>query len=332
MLELIKSDTVFYVVAPANAATGGPELLHQLASKLRKAGKRVYMFYTPSDHPEPVHENYRQYGIDFVRSVPDESDNLLIVPEVETKILERYQRVKKVIWWLSVDNYFRNLPGLKGKINRFFLKKMGSQKYLFFNENVKNADSHLAQSRYAMDFLKEKGINKSDYLSDYLHHSFLSEGSSLNDKKNIVAYNPKKGVNFTRKLVDAAPHIEFVAIENMSREQVVDLLRSAKVYIDFGFHPGKDRIPREAAFLGCCVIVSKRGSACYYDDVPVPSEFKFTDSTKNISRIISKIDECFFDFERNHDKFNDYRSAIKDQEIDFDRQVNRLFVGKPDNV
>lgn len=29
-------------------------------------------------------------------------------------------------------------------------------------------------------------------------------------------------------------------------------MRKAKVYIDFGFHPGKDRIPREAVMCGAC--------------------------------------------------------------------------------
>ena len=47
----------------------------------------------------------------------------------------------------------------------------------------------------------------------------------------------------------------------MTPEQVVDLMSESKVYIDFGNHPGKDRIPREAVINGCCVITGVRGSA-----------------------------------------------------------------------
>jgi len=33
-----------------------------------------------------------------------------------------------------------------------------------------------------------------------------------------------------------------------------------QVYIDFGHHPGQDRLPREAVQCGCVVITGKRGS------------------------------------------------------------------------
>lgn len=45
-----------YIAAPAALATGGPELLHQLAHKLQNRGINVSMFYLPTNHPAPVHE------------------------------------------------------------------------------------------------------------------------------------------------------------------------------------------------------------------------------------------------------------------------------------
>lgn len=55
-----------------------------------------------------------------------------------------------------------------------------------------------------------------------------------------------------------ARELNFKPIINMTRDEVIRELQRAKVYIDFGNHPGKDRIPREAAILGCCAIVGKR--------------------------------------------------------------------------
>ena len=90
MLNFINNKTSFYIVAPANIATGGPELLHQLAYKLKSEGKDVTMYYWPSNHPEPVHENYLQYGLKFVTKIDDDSNNILIVPETRIHFLESY--------------------------------------------------------------------------------------------------------------------------------------------------------------------------------------------------------------------------------------------------
>lgn len=44
----VYSNTKIYVVASANVATGGPELLHQLVYNLRKyLNINAYMYYTP---------------------------------------------------------------------------------------------------------------------------------------------------------------------------------------------------------------------------------------------------------------------------------------------
>ena len=44
----IDKDSIIYVVAPANAYTGGPELLHQLVFHLRVDLKiNAYMYYIP---------------------------------------------------------------------------------------------------------------------------------------------------------------------------------------------------------------------------------------------------------------------------------------------
>jgi hypothetical protein len=325
MLNVINDKTKFYIAAPANFATGGPELLHQLAYKLKSEGKDVMMYYWPSNHPEPVHENYLQYGLNFVTNVDDDPNNILIVPETRIHLLEGFTQIKKIVWWLSVDNHFLGLSGLKGRINSFLLRKMGSQNYLFFNKKIKLIDYHLVQSKYAENALRGYGIENILHLGDYLHESFLDEETCLNKKENIVAYNPKKGITFTQQLIKYAPHIQFVPIENMTREQVVALLQRAKVYIDFGFHPGKDRIPREAAYLECCVITNKRGSARYQEDVPIMQEFKFDEKKSNLKQISNKIDDCFGDYDRNVSKFFSYKIEIKNQEREFECQMKSIF-------
>jgi hypothetical protein len=58
----------------------------------------------------------------------------------------------------------------------------------------------------------------------------------------------------------------------MSRKEVISSLTSSKIYLDLGIHPGTDRIPREAALLGCVIVTNKRGSAGNKIDVDIDEE------------------------------------------------------------
>tara|TARA_X000000950_G_scaffold108141_1_gene136227 strand:+ start:2695 stop:3681 length:987 start_codon:yes stop_codon:yes gene_type:complete len=325
MFDLNKKNK-YFIVAPAFSATGGPELLHQLAFQLKNLGKDVYIFYVPKDQQDPVHLNYKEYKISYKSEIEDSSDNVLIVPETMTEELSNYKNISKVVWWLSIDNYFHHLPGYKGLFNRMLLNKLGYQKYLFFNRDLLNCDFHLVQSEYALNYLsQEYSITNVNYLSDYIHQSYMDMKINLSKKENIVAYNPLKGIKFTKKIIKFCPNITFVPIRNMTREEVVDLLQKAKVYIDFGFHPGKDRIPREAAILRCCVITNYRGSAGFTNDLSINENFKFKEKNSNLKNIKKRINECMENFEENLEKYNHYRNEIKLQKRKFDIQVKSLF-------
>ena len=121
-------------------------------------------------------------------------------------------------------------------------------------------------------------------------------------------------------------NIEFVAIQNMTREQVYDTLKSAKVYIDFGYFPGPERMPREAVALYCNIITSTEGSAENDVDVPVPKEFKFnTRDKKNISLVadlINKMIVNYYDYVKCGDA---YRQKVWNQIDSFSDQINKIF-------
>ena len=118
----------------------------------------------------------------------------------------------------------------------------------------------------------------------------------------------------------------WVPIVNMTNEEVVDLLKTSKVYIDFGNHPGKDRFPREAAYCGCCNITGKTGSANYFEDVKIKDSYKFDDLEKSIPSIIRTIESCLEDFEKHQKEFDVYRSMIKDEKSSFEKDVRKIFL------
>ncbi len=296
----LSKKTKIYVVAPAKVATGGPEDLHQLAESLRALYpvEKVLMHYFPATAGDPVPASYKHFNIEFAREIEDSEDNVLIIPEIYTTKFDEYKNIHKVIWWLSLENYYLcspSLPPLQLRINNM-LFKLGLSHHFFFNNDLKKIKWHLAQSHSAFVHLKERGIENVFYLTDYPSQDFRKYSIDETIKKNIVAYNPKKGLSFTKRIIAASPDIEFVPIINMSHDQMADVFKKAKVYIDFGFHPGMDKMPREACILGCCVITGKRGSAKFFDDIPIPPDFKFRQNWFTIPFIRRKILKCFDDY------------------------------------
>ncbi|URZ09111.1 hypothetical protein [Clostridium felsineum] len=324
MIEMFRDSKIF-VVCIAKYTTGGIELLHQFVYKLNKLGLNAYMFYVGETTEDPVPDEYKKYNISCVTEIEDDPNNLLIVPEVMTMFLYKYKNIRKAIWWLSIDNYYASIELLEKNRDNPKLKAF-IQDFKYFDFKDKDV-LHLAQCQYIIDTLKKEGITNIYYLSDYLNRDFIEKNSSLNlkNRENIVVYNPKKGLEFTEKLIKAGNSINWKPIINMTRDEVITLLRKAKVYIDFGNHPGKDRIPREAAICGCCVITDKRGSANYFEDVPIDASFKFEDSEENIPAILNKINSCTQNFSTESMNFNNYRKIIKNSEAEFENQIMNIF-------
>ena len=346
----IDKDSIIYVVAPANASTGGPELLHQLVFHLRADLKiNAYMYYIPNNHPTPIHNAYRKYGNPYIREPDDNKNNILIVPEVYRGIstFVKFKNLQKVIWWLSVDNFytsfirqnfFESLPlRIINRIKKGIglelldLNEVALRKYKNYelrqNIYIKQAILHLVQSEYARQHLIREEIKNIKYLSDYLNEDFLKIQTNISIKENIVAYNPKKGYRFTKKIIGSAIKvgIKFIPIENMTKDEVIRLLQRTKIYIDFGNHPGKDRIPREAAILKCCVITGLRGSAKYKEDVNIPFNYKFENKEENIPRVIGKIQEIFNNYEIKIEDFQEYVNQIKEEKNKFLKDLFSIF-------
>jgi hypothetical protein len=328
---IVNRNCKVYVLCPANIATGGPELLHQLVYCLRKnLFLDAYMVYMNTElNSIPIHKEYINYNNPYINSseIEDDSNNILITPEVNHYITfcKTFKKNQKVLWWLSVDNYYNSFHGLKKKINKFLVKR-GFSNHNFFDKSLISFDLHLVQSFYAKKHLESKGIFNIEYLSDFLNSKFLKNEIDLNKKENIIAYNPKKGFKFTSRLIKKSDKkFKFIPIENMTRDEVISLLKKAKVYIDFGFHPGKDRIPREAAILKCCIITGKRGSSNYFEDVSIFDEYKFKDSLSSIPNILNKIEECISNYDKKIIDFESYIKKIENEENLFNADLKKVF-------
>lgn len=326
-MKIDKKNSIIYITCPAKFASGGPYLLHQLAYKLIQLGYNAKMFYlTESINEDPVHEFYADMKIPYSLEIENNYSNLLVVPETYTNLIFKYENIQKVIWWLSVDNFFVTNAKKPSFSTMRFLGLKKERDYYNFQKRPKHF--HWVQSFYAEHFLKSKGITHIKYLSDYLNDIFIDEVKDIKfdstNKENIISYNPKKGYEVTEILIEKTPHLKWVAIENMTPDEVKELLLKSKIYIDFGHHPGKDRIPREAAICGCIVITNTKGSADFFEDVSIPNQYKIDYSPKKEKEIIKLLETCLSDYDVKLKDFEFYKNKIINEEIRFNQNLKEI--------
>jgi hypothetical protein len=292
----------FRVLCPAESVTGGPEALHQLVHVAQKLGADSRIVYLPAR--DNVNDAYTHYKILTDIMPADSPDTVLVTPEIWPLDLNSLKSIIPVFWWLSYDYGARSLPVVNNK-----------------------RTTHACQSYYAYDMLVRQGVDPSSILmlTDYTRSLFTAPYDE-EERKDVCAYSPAKGADLTEKIIAANRDITFVPINGMSPDMVRLMLRKSKVYIDFGTHPGKDRIPREAVVSGCCVITaSDRGAAQYLLDVPIPRHYKFT--TKNSfdpCAIGDSIRLCMAEYPKCKADFNFHRACVQAEEMIFEDEVLRL--------
>ncbi|MHB1282739.1 MAG: hypothetical protein ACYCZI_02550 [Metallibacterium scheffleri] len=316
------------LVCCSTSVTGGPELLHQLVHELRHIGHDAYIAYYPFDQTHHCPEPYRCYDAPQSQLM-DESDVLVVMPEVATWIGRHLKNAQGAIWWLSVDNYLERRG--ESWLRDFYMHMKGFVRPRNFSQRKMTIFTmkkylHFFQSEYAMEFLARRGVSGL-MLTDYLSDIYLDgvDNVNLSEKQNIICFNPKKGIKKTDTLRRAYPELEFVPIQGLNRDGVYGLLCRSKIYMDFGNHPGKDRLPREAAMAGCCVITGRRGSARNSTDVPLPQRFKLDDSGDGyIAAFGPLVREVFSGFSGSYRELAEYREKIKQEKAVFKQEVRDI--------
>lgn len=283
---------MIYVACPGGYKTGGTELLHQFAHELSKYTD-VCMYYIE----EGLIDEFAEYQTDYVYSLPD-NDDYVVVPEIWARM--NIGNHRRIIYWESVDNYL-----------------IRDTNTVFDDDII-----HISQTEYSYQFLTNEVhavniIRITDYINDKFTAKF-KEGK----RKPVVLYNPLKGMQYTQKVIDQSSY-EFVPIIGKSRDEIIKMMREAMVYIDLGHHPGKDRLPREAAASGCAILTSLEGSARFYEDVPIPDKYKF--DRDDTAAIVEMVGYMLTNYDTVKKDFTAYRKAIKAEKGLFIKGVAELY-------
>lgn len=339
-----RQDGFVQLIAPAHFTSGGPEVTHQLGATLIKLGVPVRVTYTGIRRnevgkfesfvsPGGCPEQYKKYGIPEEPIFHDDDRNVVVLPQTWASGCRGFHKARVAIWWLGVPE------------GHTFLD-------FFDGHDPGKSVVHLYQSEHARRFVEAAGY-KSLRLVDHLSDRHF-EPRTHGRRVNAVLYNPAKGTDRIELLMKRARErrlpIDWVAIHGMTEDHVAQVMSASKVYVDFGTHPGMDRMPREAAMAGCCVITGMRGSAGYDQDVPLKialdltwrgvidqTGFKFNDhggaswvdSAPNgaswVDPAIDRIVGCLMNYETEVVLQDSYRDWIKAQRESFVAEAEELF-------
>jgi hypothetical protein len=294
------------VHSPSDAIAGGCESIHQLCDALSENFETYITYYHNSNSEIP--KKFQIYNLtksDYF----DDFDTIHIFPETSVKYFyNKIEKGIKVIFWLSVDNYL----GLKDynllfKVIRFFKTLKNNRISL----NKLNNCHHLSQSEYSNLFLKKNKIIHY-FIGDYINDNYINLNVDHVYKENIIVYNPRKGFNFTKKIINKSK-FKFIPIKNMNNTEVIELMKKSKIYIDFGKFPGRDRIPREAVMLDNVIIIGKRGSGYNDVDFPINKNFKISVNKRAFVENVIEIIEY---------ALNNYSSLITEFKTFKDQLIN----------
>lgn len=319
------------VVCPGNAMTAGPEALHQLVADLNRLGQAAAIVYHPFDRTFEPPEPYRTYRVPVDRYV-DEPGTLILFPEIFTVEALRPTQAEVGIWWMSVNNFTGQRYGYPWRDKLRYWKYLLKGKRPWGGVKTLGHLRHFAQSDYAKQFLLGHGITSamlSDPIPVYTTEAYqatLPSRLQSAQREDVILFNPKKGVKITAKLMATFPQWRFAPLIGLNRDQLAEAFLKARLYIDFGHHPGKDRLPREAAIHGCCVITARHGSAANPVDLPISEEYKLDVKDKDLVRQFGDcVTSIFSDFNRHQAELAPYQKIIAQEPIAFDRQILEAF-------
>ncbi len=127
------------------------------------------------------------------------------------------------------------------------------------------------QSCYGASFIRTRLGRDSFILTDYPR---LPSVKPEPRDRNLVLYNGAKGQWKIPDLRERLPDVDFQPIQNMSFDQVCQLLSRAALYVELGHLPGRDRLPREAANYGTPTVMLGRGAGYCWDDFPLGERYR----------------------------------------------------------
>lgn len=287
-----------YILALHGVRTGGPECTHQLSDALLQQGFDARMVYfefgdfiasfrtesgedcyrwclaareTPAGDvlvlPEKKGPRFSEYARYRVRPATEiEPGSIVVLPETLVHMAPYFAGHTLLVWWLSVDFAFKVEVSLRDSAGRIAHVVRGGLSEVVMNRLRHPHVHHAYQSRYARSFIEAMQFPCIGPLTDYTA-DLREYAQPRAEREPLALFTVRADKVFydMDALMSRVEEIEPAAIckafpHALSRPQLADAFSQARVYVDFGIFAGKDRMPREAAIMGCDVVVGARGA------------------------------------------------------------------------
>lgn len=290
--------------------TGGPESIHQVCNEFNKQGIDSYIFYyDKNDNGTDI--LYPEYSlIKRARNIDDNCNNFIVIPEAMSLFEINIKNATICLFWLSYTNSII--------LGNHFINNIN-----FCNTCGKNV-IHWFQSYFSYisvrPFLRDQ--TNLYFVNDYINIDYKPYNPN---RKNKICYNGKKDI-ITPLICKSLDDVELVRIDGMDKQSVINILKECKIYIDNGYHPGKDRLPREAAIYGCVVITNKCGSAAYMEDVYIDEKVTDDEECKKM------VKDVLNDYHTYYIKQEKYRMIIQNEYNTLQQRVNKFIQNVVHNI
>lgn len=322
----------YYIFTTANTCTGGPEALHQLAYYMRQMGMEAYtVYYTYSGFlvAEPINQ-YKQYEVQVVRyeEIEDVSGNYVIAPENAPWCLNGFKKAKKCIWWLSLHANEVKKGSLKERVGlmkrRLLHEDLSHYRHIDFNPD--NC-WHLCASKYTYLYVSQiYKRSRVDYLVEPISLDFLRMGNEdlPAEREDVVLYNPSKPSVIMTELLQRGNYCYF-PLKGYTPDGLAERYKKSKLYVDFGHFGGPERMPKEAVFYGCNILVANHNAAANDFDVAIPQKYKVED-VESAEQIEVRIADMLEHYETQNADFLPFKLKVEHLENNFLNQLKELFL------
>ncbi len=284
------------VMCPGQFRTGGPEALHQLVHQLNQLKDvKGYIYYYGEKIPQIIAEYQSFYQVHETPYLNIPGASIIFPEPLDPRLIPTLEGGDKWVWWLSAERYWP----------------------LRYYEGC----GHLFQSHYAKTKLGLLGASGL-MLTDYLRQTFHEKVKPNLAKKSMITFNAIKSSMAALQLAYGGANASVLPIIGMSTAQVQQALLECKVYMDFGWHPGRDRLPREAVLSGCLVVTGRDGAADNAVDIPIPETYKIEldDLASRAKWLVNLVNE----YEQRQQDFAHYRELVLGQEQQFIGEVAEI--------
>ncbi len=322
----------YYIFTTAKTCTGGPEALHQLAYYMRKLGMEAYtVYYSYSGFPKayPI-ERYWQYEVEVLPydKIEDEEGNYVIAPENAPWCLNAFKKAQKCIWWLSLHANEVKKGTFKERV-RLLKRQLLHGDASHYRHIVFDPDKclHFCGSKHTYLYVSNMyKHSKVAYLVEPISLDFLRIGNAElpTEREDVVLYNPSKPSVIMKELLERA-RFNYVPLKGFTPEGLAERYKKAKLYVDFGHFGGPERMPKEAVFYGCNIIVANHNAAANDFDVAIPQRYKVNDD-ETVEQIESRIADMLEHYETQHADFLPFKEKVEHLEENFLNQLKDLFL------